>query len=68
MNFVCELTIGMPLLPFLLSMGKAVSSTIELVNWVTADIVNSFNFMMCAVARKCFPIELLPYCAGRRKT
>ena len=49
-------------------MAQAVSSTIELVNSVTSDSVNSFNFAMCAFACKCFSIELDPCSDGWWKT
>jgi len=39
-------------------MAKAVSSTVELVNSVTSNTVNSFNFAMCTFSRKCVPIVL----------
>ena len=42
--FLSELTIGIPRLPGLFRMSTAVSSTIELVNSVTYDSVNLFNF------------------------
>jgi len=64
MNFLCELTILIPWLPCLFSMAKAVSSMVELVNSETSDSVNLFNFAMCAIASKCFPIELVPCCDG----
>jgi len=44
--FLCELTIGIPRLPFLFSMAKANSSIVELVISVTSDSVNWFNFAM----------------------
>jgi hypothetical protein len=68
LNFVCQLTIGIPLLHFLLSMAKAVSSTIELFNSVTSDSVYSFNFAMCTFGTMCLPIELVPYSDGWRRT
>jgi len=61
LNFLCELTIGILELPFLLSMAKPVSSTVELVNLVTSDTVDLFNLVMCASASKCLPIELVPF-------
>jgi hypothetical protein len=46
MIFLCKLTIVIPGLPCLFRMAKDVSSTLELVNSVTSDSVNSFNFVM----------------------
>jgi len=57
MNFLYNLPIVIPRLPCLIMMAKAVSSTFELVNSVTPDSVISFNFAMCTVASKWFPIE-----------
>ena len=68
MNFLGELTIGIPGLPWLWSMAKSVSSTVELVSSVTSDTVNSFNFAMCADACKCLPIELVPCSDGWWRT
>jgi len=39
-------------------MAKAVSSTIAVVNSVSSDFVNLFNFAICAIPSKDFPIEL----------
>jgi len=66
--FLGTLTIVIPRLPCLFSMAKAVASTIELVNSVTSDSVNSFYFTMCAFASNCFPIELVPCSDGLRRT
>ena len=63
-----ELTIVIPRLRGLFRMAKAVSSTVELVNSVTSDSVNSFNFAMWAFASKCFTIELVPCSDGWRRT
>jgi hypothetical protein len=41
-------------------MAKAVSSKVELVNVGTSDTVDLFDIAMCAVARKCVPIEPVP--------
>jgi len=68
MNFLSKLTIVIPLLPCLFRMAKAVSSTITLVNSVTSVSVNSFNFAMWAFPSKCFPIELVPWSDGWRRT
>jgi len=68
LNFVCKPTIGIPQLPCLLSLAKAVSLTIELVNLVSSDTVKSFNFAMCAFACKSFTIELVPCSDGWRRT
>jgi len=65
---LCELTIVIPQLPGVFRMGKAVSSTIEVVNSVTSDSVNSFHFVMWAYASKCFVIELVPCSDGWRRT
>jgi len=46
MIFLCKLTIVITRLPCLFMMAKAVSSTVELVNSVTSDYVNLFNFAM----------------------
>jgi len=46
MIFLCRHTIVIPRLPCLIKMAKAVSSTVELVNSVTSDTVNSFNLAM----------------------
>jgi len=55
-------------LPYLFTIAKAVSSTVELVNSVTSDSVNSFNFVMWAFASKCYHIELVPCSDGERRT
>jgi len=68
MVFLCELTIVIPQLPGLFRIAKAVSSTVELVNLVPSDFVNSFNFAMWAFASKCFRIELFPCSDGWRRT
>jgi len=67
MIFLCELTIVIPRLPCLFRMAKAVASTVELVNSVSSDFVNSFNFAMWASASKCFLIELVPCPDGWRR-
>jgi hypothetical protein len=46
MVFLWKLTIVIPQLPYLFRMAKAVSSTDNLVNSVTSDSLNSFNFAM----------------------
>ena len=66
--FLCKLTIVIPRLPCLFRLAKAVSATVKLVNSVTSDSVNSFNFAMWAVASKCFPVELVPWSDGWRRT
>jgi len=68
MIILCKLTFVIPRLPFIFRMGKAVSSTIELVISATTDSVKSFNFAMWAFACKCFPIELVPCSDGWRRT
>ena len=68
MIFLCKLTIVIPRLACLFRMAKAVSSNVELVNSVTYDSVNSFNFAMWAFATKCFPIELVTCSDGRQRT
>ena len=62
--FLCELPIGIPRLPCHFSMAKAVSATVELINSVTSDTVNLFNFAICAFASKCLPFELGPCSDG----
>jgi len=49
-------------------MAKAVSLTVELVNWETSGSVDSFHIAMWAFASKCLPIELVPCCDGWRRT
>jgi len=66
--FLCKITIVIPQLPCLFRMANTVSSTVELVNSVTSDSVNSFNFQMWAFASKCFPIDLVPCSDGWRRT
>jgi len=68
MIFLCELTSVIPRLPCLFRMAKAVSSPVELVNSVTSNWVNLFNFGMWAYASKCFPIELVPCSDEWRKS
>jgi hypothetical protein len=46
MILLWKLTFVIPLLPCHFGMAKAVSATVELVNSVTSDSVNSFNFAM----------------------
>jgi len=64
LNFLCKLTIRIHRLPYLLSMAKAVSSTVEIVSSVASDTVRSFNFAMGASASKCLLIELIPCSDG----
>jgi len=64
MSFLCELTIVISRLPCLLRMGKAVSSTVELVNSVTSNSAISFYIAMWAFASKCLPIVLVPCSDG----
>jgi len=59
MNFLCECTIIIPRIPCLIKMANAVSWTVQLVNSVTFDSVNSSHFAMWAFASKCFPIEVV---------
>jgi len=59
MIFLCKHPIVILRLASLFRMAKAVPSTIKLVNSVTCDSVNLFNFAMIAFASKCFPIELV---------
>jgi len=66
--FFCELPIRIPRLPCRFSMPNAVSATIELVNSVTSDTVNSSNFAICAFASKCLATELVPCSDGWRRT
>jgi len=67
MVFLCELTIVIPQLSSLFKMAKAVSSTVEVVNSVTSDSVNLFNFAMWAFASNYFPIELVSCSDGCRR-
>jgi len=64
MNFLCELRIEIPRLDCLFSTAKAVSSTVELVNSVTSDCINLFNFAMRAFACQGFSIQLVRYSDG----
>jgi len=64
----CERTTVIARLHCLFSIGKAVSSTIELVNSVTSNYINLFNFAMWAFASKWFPIEVVPCSDGWRRT
>jgi len=66
--WLSEHTIVIPRLHCLFSMAKAVSSTVGLVNSVSSDSVNSFNFAMWAFANTCFPIELVPCSDGWQRT
>jgi hypothetical protein len=59
LQFHCELAIGIPSLPCISGMAKAVSSAIELVNSVTSDTVDWFNYAKCALASKRLTIELV---------
>jgi len=68
MIFLCEHTIVIPRLRCLFTMAKAVSSSVKLLNSVTSDSVNSFNFAMWAFASMCFPIELVPCSDGWQRT
>jgi len=63
-----ELAIGIPRHPCHFSMAKAVSLIVELVHVVTSDTVNWFNFVICAFASKCLPIELVQCSNGWRRT
>jgi len=67
-NFICELTIIIPLLPWLFSVADEVSWTVEQFNSVPTDYVNWFNFMMLTFDSNWFPIELLPWCDGWQRT
>jgi len=68
LNVFCELTIVIPPLPCILSMVKAVSSIVELVNAVTSAYVNLFHSAMHAFASQCSPLELVPCSDGWRRT
>jgi len=63
-NFHRECTILIGPVPYLFSVAQAISSTVELVNCKTSDLVNSFNYAMCIYVTSCFPIELVP-CSER---
>jgi len=67
-NFLCKVGIVIPRLHCLFRMAEPVSSTVQLVNSVTSDSVNSFNLVMWAFASNCFPIELVPCSDGWRRT
>jgi len=54
---LCKLTIVIPRLPCLFKLAKAVSSTVALVNSVTSDSVNSFNFAIS------FCLQVFPHWA-----
>jgi len=51
-NFNWDLTIAIPRLPCLLSIAKAVSSNVDLVNSDCFDSGNSFDFVMCSFGSK----------------
>jgi len=68
MNLSCNLRSVIPWRLCLFYKPKAVSWSIELVNSVTSDSVNSFHFTMCTFASMCFPIELVPCSDGWRRT
>jgi len=57
MTWLSELTIEIPRLLCLLRMAKAVSSTVEIVNSVTSDSVNSFNLAMWALPASVSPLS-----------
>jgi len=67
-NIFCELTIIISRLPCIVSLSKAVSSAVVLVNWETSDSVNMSNFAMCTFASKCFTMELIPCSDGLWRT
>jgi len=68
MNFLCELTMVILRLPWLVRMAEAVSSTVELINSRTSYLVNSFTFAMWTFGTKWFPIVLVPFSDGWRWT
>jgi len=68
MNFLYKVTIVIPQLPCLFSMAKTVSSTFTLVIEVASNTVNLFKVAICTFAGMCFPIELVPYSDGWRRT
>jgi hypothetical protein len=59
MNLRCKHIIEMPRLPCLFRMAIAGSATIEPVNSVNSNSVNSFNLAMWGFPWMCFPIELV---------
>ena len=67
-NYLCEPSIRIPRFPCLISMAKAVLSTVKLVNCFTFDSVDSFRFAMCGLSSKPWPIALDPGSAGQRRT
>jgi len=68
MKYLWYLTIVIPRLPCLFSMANAVLLTIVLVNLETSDSLYSLNFAKCALASKCFIIELVPCSHGWRRS
>ena len=64
MNFLSTLIILISQLPCLFSMAKAVSPTVEVVNMLTSNPVNSLNLAMSAFTSKCFPFDVVPYSDG----
>jgi hypothetical protein len=55
MNLICKFTLVIHWLPRHVRMGKAVSSTLELVDSENSDDVNLFHFPMWAVSSMLFP-------------
>lgn len=68
MNFHSELTIVIHQLPYIFSMAKAVSLIVELVDCVSSNNIDYFNFTMCTVPIMCFPVELVSSSDGWRRT
>jgi len=68
MNFLCKLTTVIPCLLCKFRTVNTVTSIAKLVSIVTSDLVNSCNFAIGAFASKCFPIQLVWYCDGWRRT
>jgi len=65
LNFHCILTMLIPRLHYIFSMNTAGLSTIKLLDAVTSDTVNSFDFAMYALASKCIHIESVQSCDGQ---
>lgn len=68
MNYLYQRTIVIPQLPGFFRMAKTISSPLKLVNSITSNSVNRFNFMMWTLASKWFPVALVPCSNGWRKT
>ena len=63
-NFLSKHRIMISRLPYIFSIAKAVSLTIEAVNALTCDTVISFISVLCTIAIKCVQTELVSGCDG----